>query len=647
MKHPALLCCLPLFALAQTNSPRDSLLRLAHSAPHDTSRVWAYMEAGKLYLQTQADTAAAYLTQALQLAEQIGFDRGIARCRINRAFAYNNSGQYRNSIMDCQIALPICERLQLGRERVAAYNNMGNAWDYMGNHWQAIEAFSNALEAMQGVALPPHFPIVVRNNLARQYNNLGLYEKGFDYGQQNLREATLLGDSTQVAAALHVMAYCARMLHRDAEALNYCRRVERISRQTGDLPLLVFALNNIAVITYDQTPKRASAMLDEALQFARKSADLFGQVSCLKTRARFALWQQNSTQAHTYAQQALALAREQDMSDEIADSYLILSDIALAQGSTLQYRALRRRYNRLNDTLSNEALLHATQELETRYETEKKRQQIAVLERESELQRLRLREKNGLLWGLGSLSVLLFLTGFLTVRNLRHRRRLAEQTLQIQQQHVAQLEQQNQLDIADALLRGQEAERGRLARDLHDSLGGLLTSARHLLSNANVENPMLQQAAQTLDQATAELRHIARNMMPEALLRFGLAPALQDYCDHLHLASHQGIHFQSFGFQERLPQHIELALFRIAQELLNNALKHAQASQIIVQLMKTDNRTSLTVEDNGRGFNLREATDPNGVGWLNIRSRAAYIGAALDVRTQPGQGCSVTLHLDS
>lgn len=643
MRKLLFFCVLPLFAHAQTHVKRDSLLRVAEAAPTDTARVWAIMEAGKIYLQAQPDSALRYLGQALAQAEAIGFERGIVKCRINRSFAHNNLGQYRESIADCQVAIPICEHLGMGKELVAALNNIGNAWDYLGNRWQAIDAFSKALHAMNGVNLPAHFPLVVRNNLARQYNNLGLYEKGFEYGQNNLHAATALGDSAQVAAALHVMAHCARSLHRNAEALGYCRRVERIAREIEDPILLVFALNNIAVLTHDQHPDKSEKMLAEANAIASRAGDLFGEVSALTSMARFAIWRKDFPKAKKLVQEALAKARAEAMSDEVAGCYLMLSDIALAEGDIRQYRDLRRRYSDSNDTLSNNALLHATQDLETKYETEKKEQQIAALEREREIQQLRLRQKNGLVWGFGILSGLLLLAGFLTVRNLQHRRRLAEQEVKIGQQQITQLEQEKQISTAEALLRGQEAERGRLARDLHDGLGGMLSGIKQTLQGLKKrrEEHSLDQTIGALDQAIGEMRHIARNLMPEALLRFGLKDALHDYCDHLRVNNGLNVHYQAFGLEHRLPQQTEVTLFRIAQELLNNVQKYAGATEVLVQLMEADGRVGLTVEDNGRGFDPAALHTANGVGWLNIRSRVEYLGGMLDVRTGEGKGCSV------
>ena len=144
-----------------------------------------------------------------------------------------------------------------------------------------------------------------------------------------------------------------------------------------------------------------------------------------------------------------------------------------------------------------------------------------------------------------------------------------------------------------------------------------------------------------LDKSINELRHIARNMMPEALIRFGLRDALQDYCDHLQQGGIFKINFQSFNMEKRLPQDIEVIIFRIVQELLNNVVKHSAADQVLVQLIRDENRLSVDVEDNGKGMNADSLSQAMGVGWLNIKSRVDYLKGNLDIRTAPEEGCAV------
>jgi signal transduction histidine kinase len=212
------------------------------------------------------------------------------------------------------------------------------------------------------------------------------------------------------------------------------------------------------------------------------------------------------------------------------------------------------------------------------------------------------------------------------------------------------MQREKQLSTLDAMLQGQEEERGRLARDLHDGLGGMLSGIQQTLFQMK-GNQILPETAATglnqviahLDASISELRHIARNMMPEALVRFGLKDALQDYCDYVQETADLTILFQSYGLEERLSQQTEVVLFRIVQELLNNVIKHAGATQAIVQVLRHENKLHLTVEDNGKGMDLAAVEKAPGVGWVNIRSRAGYLNGALDLHSLPGKGTSVSI----
>lgn len=638
-------------AQSPLDARRDSLLLLSRTAPADTARVWALMETGKLYLDSDADTAAYYLTQALALAERSGFERGMAKCRINKSYACNNQGDYRQSIALCQAAIPICERLNMRKELVAAYNNMGNAWDFNGNRWQAVEAFSKVLRVMEGVKLPPHFPIVVNSNIARQYHDLRLFDKALEYSTKSLEMAKAAHDSMQIAFTLESVAAALHGLHQEDKALAYYRQAEPIARALDLQILLANVLGSIGGLMEADNPGEARRLYQEALDIARKSGDNFGIVVQLESLSKLYTRARQFEQAKKCAREALALAQQHRIDDNVASLYLTLSDIAMGQEDIGAYQDYRMQYLNMRDTLASNALVHSIQDLETKYETEKKEQQIGQLEQDRQLQQLRIRQKNALLWGLAALAALFLLIGILAVLVLRNRKRLADQELLIRKQEITQLQQEKQLSIADAMLRGQEDERRRLARDLHDGLGGMLSGVKQALYGLKGGQAIPETTASglglvldDLDRSIAELRHISRNLMPEALVRFGLRDALQDYCDHVRVTTRLEVQFQAFGLEgERLPQQMEVILFRIAQELLNNIVKHAGATTVLVQLLRDEDRVHLTVEDNGKGFEVAQLRRAPGVGWLNIQSRVNYLQGTLDLRSAPGQGTSVSI----
>ncbi|MDX2285170.1 MAG: tetratricopeptide repeat protein [Bacteroidia bacterium] len=626
---------------AQTAAQRDSLLRLAAAARTDTARVWALMETGKLYLASQPDTALHYLGSALELAQRIGFSRGAARCLINQSFAYNEAGRYRDAVRCGEAALPYCERLGMRKEYIAACNNLGNAWNATGNPWAAIQMYQKCLDAMPGVELPPHFPVTVRSNIAILYIDLGLFEKSLAYSAQSLAESRSIGDLHSEAYSLANIGTACLGLDRREEAYEAFRQAAELARKLEIGQLLANTLGNIADHFQHMGDLAGAVRLyDEALDIARRNGIPRSIMLSLHGQAALAMEQRQLGAARTLGMQALALADSMQDDHYRHSICLTLSDIALMEGDMPAFRRYRDEYLRLRSQHLQKSLVHALQELQTRYQTKEQEIHIRQLEQEREVQQLRLR----LSWGGLAFASLLLGTAVIGYRGQRRRKLWAESQLKLEQQHVLQLEQEKQLATAQAMLHGQEEERARLARDLHDGLGGMLSGIKQSLA-AQQPAGALAEAVRELDAAIGEMRHIARNLMPEALLRFGLRDALQDYCDHLRRSTGLGIRFQAFGMEQRLPRQAEVVLFRVAQELLNNTVRHAGASQALVQLLRDGDRVSLTVEDDGQGFDPAKLGSQPGIGWLNIQSRVAYLHGVLDLRTAPGQGTSAHIEI--
>jgi signal transduction histidine kinase len=154
---------------------------------------------------------------------------------------------------------------------------------------------------------------------------------------------------------------------------------------------------------------------------------------------------------------------------------------------------------------------------------------------------------------------------------------------------------------------------------------------------------MFERSLDMLDTSIHELRRVAHNMMPEALVKFGLEEALKDYCANLNNAHILNVQYQSFGMAQRIDNSTEIIIYRIIQELLNNIFKHAKATEVLVQLLREENRLSITVEDNGKGFDVSNLEKSKGDGWANIRSRVDYLKGKLDLHSDAQKGTSVNI----
>ena len=209
--------------------------------------------------------------------------------------------------------------------------------------------------------------------------------------------------------------------------------------------------------------------------------------------------------------------------------------------------------------------------------------------------------------------------------------------------------QNSKISTLTALLEGQEQERGRLARDLHDGLGGLLSGTKLQLSylnphqSENIEEGISKSISQ-IDGAVDELRRVAHNLMPDLLMKYGLKVGVQEFASRMSNTALE-IHTEFINYSNSLSEEKQLIVYRIIQELVNNAIKHAQTSEIIIQISEEENVLNLTVEDNGQGFDTKSLNLKKTAGIHNIESRVQFLKGTMNIRSEINIGTSVELQI--
>ncbi len=246
-------------------------------------------------------------------------------------------------------------------------------------------------------------------------------------------------------------------------------------------------------------------------------------------------------------------------------------------------------------------------------------------------------------------TLALLVIAVLLWRGLHTRKQLARRERELHAQRVDELLREQELRSINAMLEGQEQERDRLAKDLHDRLGSMLSAIKHQLGAVEEEVHIVRQdqSAQyskvhrMLDDAVGEVRRISHDMVTVTLARFGLEKALEDLCATVRVNGKLAVESRFFGLEKRMERSLEIVVYRIIQELISNVLKHAHASELSVTVTRETGRLSVMVSDDGRGFDVAEAS--SGIGMQNVRSRAASIGAVLRVDSTIGKGTTVSI----
>lgn len=218
--------------------------------------------------------------------------------------------------------------------------------------------------------------------------------------------------------------------------------------------------------------------------------------------------------------------------------------------------------------------------------------------------------------------------------------------------HALAMEQEKQnskISTLTALLQGQEQERGRLARDLHDGLGGLLSGTKHQLSYLNPhQSENLQEgiskSLEQIDGAVEELRRVAHNLMPDLLMKYGLEVAIEEFASRISNNA-LDIHTEFINYSNSLSQEKQLIIYRIIQELVNNAIKHAETSEIIIQISEEQNQLNVTVEDNGKGFDLAALDVRKTAGFHNIELRVQFLKGTMNITSELNIGTSIEIQI--
>jgi two-component system, NarL family, sensor kinase len=304
------------------------------------------------------------------------------------------------------------------------------------------------------------------------------------------------------------------------------------------------------------------------------------------------------------------------------------------------------RYYSLKDSIFDLDKTRLISELTLKYEKEQDQAQILALEKDNLQKDLRLRKRTSQrnIFSFTGIIVITLILFFL----LYFRQKAIKDRI-IAEQRIRQLEEEKKLMAAKSLVEGQEEERKRIAFELHDGLGVLLSATKLQFTSIRDTSPgnipLIERATQLLEQASGDVRKISHNMMPGLLTKLGLFDALEDLFDNLKDNENLVVQCDIPEDLERLPENKEIMLYRIIQEMVNNTLKHAEAGNIRLQIRKSENNLYLQYSDDGKGFDYLQKLESQSIGLISIQSRVDFLNGRLTVDTGPGNGTRYNLQI--
>ncbi|MFD1064039.1 ATP-binding protein [Winogradskyella litorisediminis] len=280
-------------------------------------------------------------------------------------------------------------------------------------------------------------------------------------------------------------------------------------------------------------------------------------------------------------------------------------------------------------------------DIEEKYNNEKLRADNLELEAEDAKKRTLL---------LSALGFIIFgsIVFLLIQKNTKKKQKLAEQEKEIQTQKLATVLKEQELNAIDAMIEGQEKERQRIANDLHDDLGGLMATVKlHFNALKDKKSPELFNKTNSLiDEAYNKVRSVAHAKNSGVIAKHGLLKSIKEMASKISISNKLNIEVIDYGLDNRLENSLELTIFRITQELVSNAIKHAEASEITIHLTNHEDSINLMVEDNGKGFDTSQITKTaKGMGIGSIDKRVEHLDGKMTIESEKNKGTTVIIDI--
>ncbi|PSL29742.1 tetratricopeptide repeat-containing sensor histidine kinase [Chitinophaga ginsengisoli] len=605
---------------------------------------------------TAAGTAMRLYYTGMEDARMLRYNNGVARALSGLALCYNNNNEKDKALSCERMALHYCENNEQGiAVRVDLYILLSQTFYYRGKYDSSAFYRYAALDVLEANQVKDRrMQTRVYCSLLDFWLNINENISNDMHIQQVMGHINTLIDSARIkkdTAALMMLyfykaGYFNNIVQNDS-ARYYCSSSIQMGKATRISPSMEAGLLINTALTYldDKNPA-------PAIHYLEKAKALFPQLDPVTNRHQiFAdillgqayLMQQQYNKAITITTPAMQSAHKRNMVHLLtARGNQVMADAYEALGQYKKAAEYRKTYSVIRDSMMKVEKLELVYNLEMRYRIADKNKELAEKQLAITRNESRIKTKNFLIIGVSAGLLLILLVSILIYRNNLNKQKL-------QAEKIRNLRQELQISNLQAMIAGEEKERSRIARDLHDGMGGTLGAIRTRLSSifrrhttADVTDDF-REVLHLLEEASTELRKTAHNLMPEILLQEGLAKATALFCERVRKGHTLEITFQVIGNASNLSSGAELTVYRIIQELVHNILKHANARHAIVQIAYYETQLAVTVEDDGNGMLTTSQSD--GIGLKTIRERVNSLNGELHIDSVPGQGTSVHIEI--
>ncbi len=660
------------------SATNDSLVKLVNIAEDDTNKVNLLIQLSKSYYYTDYNQALVHCKSYLKLSDELDFDKGKLIAYSELGIIYKNIGEPDSALYYIKKSIEVGEMLGSKKQLIRNYNVYGSLLRRKGYYSSALDCHYKSLALSQQV----DDKYEIANTyifIAIIYSNKLNYDTAIIYYYKSMRMYEELENNQKIGIALLNIGDIYKNLHDYSKAKEKYKNGLLLFEEQGDLRNIGLSFNKIGIVyskfgkydsalyyyricqTFYDSIKNISGiahcnidisnifyywgMYDSAYIYLSKAKNTFKQMGFkrgyLKTLINLANLYSKKGQLNTSL-------KIYDTCQEIASQvspYSLLNvysnvlNIYKDLGNYKKAFEYQTKYLEINDSVFQLEKAKTITDLELKYEKKKDQARILELENENLVKSLDLRKRTNqrniyLFTGLASIVIVLFLLIFYRFK--------ARKDKIIAEQKIRQLEEEKKLLAAKSIVEGQDEERKRIAKDLHDGLGVLLSATKisfSAIKDKSPENrPLIDKATKLLDQAAGDVRRISHNMMPGLLTRFGLYEAVEDLLEQLGETEELNTICNITGDTKRMPENTEIMLYRIIQEMVNNTLKHAEAKNISFNMNILPEFVKINYSDDGKGFDVEEKMESKSIGLSGIRSRVNFLTGEINIESSPAKG---------
>lgn len=513
------------------------------------------------------------------------------------------------------------------------HNNLTKAhyWKNNGQNDKAMHYCQSVFDLAKSSGDKKSIGLVLSEMGSIYFNQYGDMDQALNFYRLALNAFDSSKHANLIAHTYTRMANALMVQEKGKEASSYLDRAKTITDVSGNLPVKAYMLSSLAILkTEGGNMREVIQYAEEALQIKRQLGVRRKLQNDLLNLGSWYIELKQYAKAKQLLAEGLALAYELNDITYLHYFYESIAQLDSLTGNFSEAYSHLKRANHFKDSAYSIQKIKAVEEIGKKYENEQKEKTIA----ENELLIQKQKYQQSVIIGISAVTLLFVITVLLWRLNQQGKRFHIEQ------------ERQNKLNL-QAIVHTQEEVQQRIARDIHDGLVQVMGAAKLSLQAINIQGDKevifnrIKDASVILDEACTEARNISHQILPYSLMKGGLLPALEElFKKSLSKLEYRFDHDQT---EIRFNQNIEINLYRITQELVQNILKHSEATRVDIRMDVIGNTLILDVCDNGKGFD--QFVIHGNAGLTNMKARAQLMGTSLTIDTKPGGGTKVNVQV--